>query len=306
MTVPVKSEILEYFGKHWTRNKAVGALAELLFQTEVVHRYQLERKIVEGCWIFTPPVADFYARREAFFLHRIDREEGTPLASLAVPPPVVQASQYLRRLGIRSFYAIPDTDTALPFEWKAVDLSSEAIGAPQAISSFMKDFPARMGKRVVRGGADVSAFANLQDDALLGALTKESFADACMTKWKISAVDVDYFLFGRREILPIEIKEKDPAPDKIMGRYFGLDVGPFIKLSYFFKAGETVYVVREIDNKVQRNLRYWKYLKFTDILDKSDWVGLPGGPPMVGKHSFTVRIPYEAFRDLTREELLEM
>ncbi|MFY3740489.1 MAG: hypothetical protein HMLIMOIP_000928 [Candidatus Nitrosomirales archaeon] len=143
----------------------------------------------------------------------------------------------------------------------------------------------------------------MEDILLLAALIKETFVDYAQQTFNISAVDVDYFLFGNKITFPIEIKEKTPAEHAAYGQYFGIDSGHFVKLSYFVKAGDAIFAVREIDDETHRRLVSWKYVKFSEVLEKSDWVGIPGGPPMVGRYSFTVKIPYSVFADLTRDAI---
>ena len=74
--------------------------------------------------------------------------------------------------------------------------------------------------------------------------------------FKSQISDVDGILWGERFTYPLEIKEKTAATDKVLGDYFGLDVGPFVKLAYFAaRQGNlhSLFIVREIDNVEERN-----------------------------------------------------
>jgi len=72
--------------------------------------------------------------------------------------------------------------------------------------------------------------------------------------------DVDGIFWGNQYTYPIEIKEKTTANDNKVGDFFGLDLGPFVKLAFYAaKRGNlhSIFVVREIDNPTTRNLVGW-------------------------------------------------
>jgi hypothetical protein len=118
--------------------------------------------------------------------------------------------------------------------------------------------------------------------------------------------DIDGLFWGAQHTYPIEIKEKAPSPSPDLGLFFGLDIGPFVKLAYYAaKRGNlrSLYVVREIDNAVDRNLVRWSYITFDHLAQFASWVPMAGGTNMQGGASSVVRIPRSEFTPLTAETL---
>jgi len=323
MSLPSEDQIVGYLASVWSAqrgesrdenvNKVVGALAEIRFLQEVVEEFHVRDRVVDGCWILVPPKPDFYNRRIAFFLCPLaEHSLGPPVRA---PQPVIQAALSLKGLGIKSHYAIPFLGGDMPFEWKAIDISAPNPSEdPVPMENFMTDFPKRkvrtpqrhVSRRVVQY---LQRFRQLPRDLTLRALGKQLFLDYLARTWvRLGTVDVDYFLFGAKYGMPIEIKEKTPASDETtIGRYFGIDVGPFVKLAFFLKdaakAFDAIFAVREIDDEERRDLIAWKYITFRDVLDSMYWVGIPGGESMAGFGSHTIKIPYGRFKTLTAQEM---
>ena len=121
--------------------------------------------------------------------------------------------------------------------------------------------------------------------------------------------DVDGILWGQRHTYPLEIKEKTAATDPRLGSYFGLDVGPFVKLAYYAARRGNVhslFIVREIDTIETRNLVNWWFIKFDELSQFASWVPKAGGPGMGGGASTVVCIPKAEFQLLTRENLEQL
>lgn len=82
---------------------------------------------------------------------------------------------------------------------------------------------------------------------------------------------------------PVEVKEKTPAHDRRLGQYFGLDIGPFVKLAFYAaRRGNLhlIFVVREIDHEAQRNLVEWWHITFEQLAQYASWVFSGGGRSM--------------------------
>ena len=94
-----------------------------------------------------------------------------------------------------------------------------------------------------------------------------------------------------------------------MGDYFGLDLGPFVKLAFYAaKRGNlhSIFVVREIDDPVKRNLVTWWYIKFDQLAQYASWVPQGGGTNMQGSQSTVVRIPKAEFHELNKNALNQL
>jgi hypothetical protein len=94
-----------------------------------------------------------------------------------------------------------------------------------------------------------------------------------------------------------------------MGPYFGLDVGPFVKLAFYAaKRGNlhSLYIVREIDNVEERNLVQWWFITFDHMAQFASWIFRAGGQAMGGGASSVVRIPRQEFRPLNAQTIAEL
>jgi hypothetical protein len=118
--------------------------------------------------------------------------------------------------------------------------------------------------------------------------------------------DVDGIFWGQQHTYPIEIKEKTAAVDNRLGEYFGIDVGPFVKLAYYAaKKGNlhSLFVVREIADVASRALRTWWCITFETLATFASWTPIAGGRSMGGGASSVVKIPKNEFKEMTAETL---
>ncbi len=114
--------------------------------------------------------------------------------------------------------------------------------------------------------------------------------------------DIDGIIWGQQYTYPIEIKEKTVAPDNKLGPYFGLDVGPFVKLAFYAaKKGNlhSLFFVREINNTDDRELVNWWFITFDTLAQFASWIPQGGGKNMQGGGSTVVKIPRAEFTALT-------
>lgn len=86
-----------------------------------------------------------------------------------------------------------------------------------------------------------------------------------------------------------------------MGEYFGIDVGPFVKLAFYAaKRGNlhSIFIVREIENVTTRNLVNWWYVNFERLAQYAGWTPIGGGKNMAGGRSVVIKIPKSEFSPL--------
>jgi hypothetical protein len=136
--------------------------------------------------------------------------------------------------------------------------------------------------------------------------TKEHIRVCFQNQYYSEISDVDGIMWGERYTYPIEIKEKTPASDKAIGEWFGLDVGPFVKLAFYAAKRNnlhSIYIIREIDSIENRNLVNWHYITFDVMAQYASWVFRSGGTSMTGARSATIRIPKSEFSILSREAI---
>jgi len=118
--------------------------------------------------------------------------------------------------------------------------------------------------------------------------------------------DVDGIFWGQQFTYPLEIKEKTAGSDRRMGEYFGLDLGPFVKLAFYVaKRGNlhSIFIVREIDSVESRQLVNWWFITFDQLARFASWNPQAGGTSMTGGASTVVRIPKAEFTTLDRAAL---
>ena len=155
----------------------------------------------------------------------------------------------------------------------------------------------------MRYNSDVSS---IPAPSMAGEFTKELLRVSFQTLYMAEVSDIDGILWGQQHTYPLEIKEKTPAMDRKLGEYFGLDIGPFVKLAFYAaKRGNlhSIFVVREIDNEEDRNLVEWRYITFEVLAQYASWVFGGGGTNMQGGQSSVVKIPKSRFRVLDRGAL---
>ncbi len=289
---------LEYLSSRWAHPKEIGALAEGRFFVERLRPLGFQERAIGGCWLVAPDVGEYWKHRKAFFLGRM---EGG-----CVPVRITEAGLYLRGLGISSYLAVPKPRDGLPPEWDYYDVLRPS-GGPVQLANIMSGYAARQrAYKPQKTGADTTLLGTLPTDVLDEIYLKQCLFDTLSTDHRFAAVDLDAFFFGRERIIPIEIKEKTSAERGTPGAYFGLDVGPFVKLCLFLQSGEPLFVVREIFDEKDRTNHQWKYVRFREALAASNWVHIEGGQSMTGGRSVTIRIPYACFSDLTERAMAEL
>ncbi|WP_323753427.1 hypothetical protein [Marinobacter sp.] len=123
----------------------------------------------------------------------------------------------------------------------------------------------------------------------------------CQVDFLLSNNDLDLFIIGPSGCAyPVELKSKKAASDSALGEWFGLDLGPFAKMSFFTSNSmntDALYVVQEVDD--DRNFVNWLAIRFTDLVKSCSWVGRSGGQGMSGGASSTIKIPKLAFQNLS-------
>ena len=92
--------------------------------------------------------------------------------------------------------------------------------------------------------------------------------------------DIDGIFWGQQFTYPLEIKEKTVANDSKVGDYFGIDVGPFVKLAFYAaKKGNlhSLFFVREINNTEDREIVNWWFITFDTLAQFASWIPQGGG-----------------------------
>jgi hypothetical protein len=139
--------------------------------------------------------------------------------------------------------------------------------------------------------------------------SKEHLRVTLSSRYISEMSDVDGIFWGRQYTYPLEIKEKTCNSDTRLGEYFGLDVGPFVKLAHYAaKRGNlhSLFIVREIADAEARELVAWRYITFDHLAQFASWVQQQGGRGMTGGNSAVVKIPKCEFKELDAAALASL
>ncbi len=211
--------------------------------------------------------------------------------------------------GISSFYCaatVEAEDDALSTRWHAVQLGLPAAQPYVPLLDAAAAMNFRPRERLYNFLRYKTETAGIPEEAVPEEFSKEHLRVTFATGFSSEISDIDGIFWGQQHTYPLEIKEKTPAPSKDMGPYFGLDVGPFVKLAFYAaKRGNlhSIFVVREIDSPETRNLVNWWFITFDHMAQFASWVDRPGGTSMTGGRSMVVRIPKAEFQELNAAAL---
>jgi hypothetical protein len=211
--------------------------------------------------------------------------------------------------GIASFYCaatVENDDDPSSLRWHSVRLG---LPAAQPYIPFLDTAAALNFRRRERRCNFLrykTETEGIPEAALPEEFSKEHLRVTFQTGFFSEISDIDGILWGQQHTYLLEIKEKTPAPSRDMGPYFGLDVGPFVKLAFYAaKRGNlhSIFVVREIDSPETRNLVNWWFITFDQMAQFASWVQRSGGRSMTGGRSSVVRIPKAEFQELNAAAL---
>ncbi len=293
------------------QNKIRGLLAEVEFR-QFVSELGFGGNISAGGWIVRnvrTDRLDFSDIVLALFPETVQPDADYPSGRPLSPPPsgIHTICATMHQIGIHSYYLYPefaDVSDPLTVQWRALQLGIPQSGTPVSLDQVFSKFSPRKGKyNFLRYSSNTSGIPDpYVPEEFSKELLRVSFQNGFMTE--IS--DIDAILWGQQHTYPVEIKEKTPASDSKLGEYFGLDVGPFVKLAFYAaKRGmlHSLFVVREIDDPSTRNLVEWRFITFDTLAQYASWLFGKGGANMQGGQSAVVRIPKSKFKVLNAESL---
>jgi hypothetical protein len=204
----------------------------------------------------------------------------------------------------QSNFAIPTRGSYL----RSYDINFKKVGAQELVpvptATVMNNFAPRMGARGMRAYALQRINRALPiwiDNQIVTNLFWKDYVRYFLQRYYVvSNNDLDFFLVSNSgRSYPVEFKSKTAANDSQIGDWFGIDVGPFAKLSYFISLSnnmDAIYVVEEVD--VNRNTLDWWAIKFSNLLKGCSWVQQSGGAGMGGGRSATLKVPKAIFTQL--------
>lgn len=291
------------------RNKLNGIRAEVAFRTRLAELGYGER-VSQGGWIFRRNREEFGSRTIVVFPEVLNPETDYPLARPApqIPLGLHTVCATFQQTGIHAYFcygAVGETENVSSVKWSAIRLGVPMVQHPIGFPEDFGDAFVRRERRYnfLNNEADVSG---ITDASIPEQFAKENLRVTFRNHYFAEDSDVDGIFWGDQYTYPLEIKEKTVAEDDSLGEWFGIDLGPFVKLAYYAaKRGNlnSLFVVREIDDEQRRNHVEWWFVKFEELARFASWVAQGGGQNMRGGGSTVVKVPRRIFHPLTAAEL---
>ena len=293
-------------------NKVRGLIAEVELR-KYIDKMGYGNRVSAGGWIARSVKSDggseFGESTVALFPETVSPDKDySPDRTLPQPEPGLHTiCSTMHQIGIKSFYCAPEFQNPSEPEtvsWKLIQLGIPGHTDYQPLQRALQGFSPRDRKyNFLRYNSDV---LSIPAYSVPEEFTKELLRVSFQTLYMAEISDIDGILWGQQHTYPLEIKEKTPAKDRKLGEYFGLDIGPFVKLAFYAaKRGNlhSIFVVREIDNEDDRELVEWRYITFEVLAQYASWVFSGGGTNMQGGQSSVVKIPKSRFKVLDRGAL---
>lgn len=290
-------------------NKLNGMLAEIRFR-EHLKRLGFGDQVSVGGWIFRSlGQGQFGHHTKVFFPQTIDPKNDYG-SGRTFPSPdngLHTICATFNQIGVHGYFCTPTIsiqDDADSIEWSVIRLGHPKKQNYMPLSQSVQNFTTRHKRyNWLQGKSDANQIPEL---AVPEEFSKEHFRVSFQSQFMAEASDVDGILWGNQNTYPIEIKEKTVATDPKIGQYFGLDVGPFVKLAFYAaKRGNlhSIFVVREIADTTDRELVNWWFITFETMAQFASWIPRGGGRAMTGGQSTTIMIPKNEFKELNKHEL---
>jgi hypothetical protein len=287
-------------------NKLNGTLAEIDFRNHLI-QLGFGGRVSPGGWIARRKGPNVFAHSTAaLFPEVVD-----PANQYSLDRPLPNPSHGLHTIcatfhqsGIAGYYCaatVGQNDDPATLTWNAVQLGLPVQQQYQPLVDALAPLNFAVRDRnynFLRYHTDAGP---IPADAVPEEFSKEHLRVVFNTHYMVEISDIDGIFWGQQHTYPIEIKEKTPGASTDMGPFFGLDVGPFVKLAFYAaKRGNlhSLYVVREIDNTQDRNLVQWWVITFDHLAQFASWIPQAGGPSMGGGRSSVVRVPRSEFQPL--------
>lgn len=213
----------------------------------------------------------------------------------------------MHQIGIHSYFCIPvieEDNNAESVKWFSTQLGIPEDDSYHDLIGSRNNFIERSKNyNFLRYKTDAT---QIPEEHIAEEFTKENLRVSFQNNFMSEMADIDGVFWGEQFTYPMEIKEKTCANDSRLGDYFGIDVGPFVKLDFYAaKKGNlhSIFIVKEIDNPEDRNLLTWWFITFETLAQYASWVPRRGGTSMGGGPSMVIMVPKHEFKELNQENL---
>lgn len=293
------------------QNRVRGTLAEIDFRNHL-NNLGFGHRVSPGGWIARRKRNNAFAHCPVAFFPEILQPgiDYAPPRPLPAPGPALHSiCALLHQTGIASFFCaavVPEMDNYDTVSWQAIQLGLPAEQPYTPLLDAMAGFHYTARTHPWNFLTHHADTALIPDIALAEEFSKVHLRVSFCSQYFAEISDIDGVFWGQQHTYPIEIKEKTPAQSVDLGPFFGLDIGPFVKLSFYAAMSgnlHSMFVVREIDNVHDRNLVQWWFITFNQLARFAAWFGQGGGTNMAGGGSTVVKIPRQEFQVLNAETL---
>lgn len=292
------------------QNKINGMLAEIDLRN-TLRNLGFGGRISQGGWIMRSVGAGTFGHNTTVIFPQtiqpnIDYAVGRQLEEPEIALHTICSTMH--QIGVISFYCVPSIATnndASSISWQTRQLGIPEVPPYSPLIPTIQNFSERKRRyNFLRYDTDTSY---IPEASIPEEFTKEHLRINFQDKFMCELSDIDGILWGQQYTYPIEIKEKTAGNDKNkVGEFFGLDVGPFVKLAFYAaKKGNlhSLFFVREINDTVNRQLLNWWFITFDKLAQYASWVPMGGGTNMQGGGSTVVKIPKAEFTQLSAQTL---
>lgn len=288
------------------QNKLNGLLAEVEFRSHL-RSLGFDGRVSPGGWIARCDGPGLFGHNTiVYFPDTIQPGVQYPAdRELPEPPHALHTiCATFHQIGISSYFCAPRVEHqggVVHATWSAIQLGLPTREAYKFFPDVIQGFNERLRRyNFLKYRTDTDS---IPQNSVPEEFSKENIRVAFQSKYFSETSDIDGILWGRQYTYPVEIKEKTAGTDKKVGDYFGLDLGPFVKLAFYAaKRGNlhSLFVVREIDHMESRSLVDWWAITFDRLAQYASWVPQSGGRSMTGGSSSVVKIPKSEFSRLDR------
>lgn len=284
-------------------NKINGLLAEIELR-DYLDKSGFGGRVSVGGWLFRSTRQAFGEEIVAIFPYIAPPEVDFPLdpSKINIPVGLHTICATMHQLGVRSYFGVPILGVAVSaeeIEWRFIQLGIPVETGPVDLKSIANGFIKRSKRHnFLRYKSNSTP---IPDKCVPEEFCKENLRVFFQNSFMAEVSDIDGIIWGNRFTYPVEIKEKTSAKDSTTGEYFGIDVGPFVKLTHFAaRKGNmnALFIVREIIDKDKRGLKNWWFIRFDELAEFASWVPIKGGTNMGGGASSVIKIPKSKFQPL--------
>lgn len=319
---------IQFLETQWSSindNKVKGIISELALKEFLIKN---NHHFVPGGWVLVPgnpSLSPVPTREKLCILPRgnsFSWNNDVAIQTLAE----ISAYSHFRQVGMKALFAIPtnvvEENFSLPkksngrikanyprsYNLQFFEISPTGKLIEVSFEDAFRYFPKRTGNKGLRCNA--TNRLNLapevwRDPSVISDLFWFEYAKYFIqVDYLVSNNDLDLFLIGPSgRSYPVELKSKTVARDKTLGEWFGIDMGPFAKLSFFTSNSmnnDALYIVEEIE-EIDKNRMHieWYGITFSQLVKSCSWVGQGGGRGMTGGRSSTYKVPKSAFTQLS-------